>query len=1055
MEEQNIVNIRTNNRNMLQLNRQIHRDEINDVRRSVISRYTTEDVLDIIKKLKTKTSITSKELNQLKNALMNEPHNIELVLGLHGAIRGIVGELTGTDIKKQCAAAGCLCNLSMGDSKACFTICRATGTYLVAAVDNMATELAVTCVWTLGNLAASSMKTCDMLISQGALSKVIDIHPNNELQDACLYALKHFVYQLGDKLKLVDSEALDQTWKVNRRERLKQQEQKIWEEFVQEQDVVTNICKDDPYQFIEQLSEEKIKELLDIELEKMKKERLEEEIQAREVSPKKDEQGAPQQNDNHHVVFINESDRENESFHIFDDEKDVSGVSGPEDELLNDSMSPPCTVRERLSPSPGSRYPSPDKDSSTKSSENVTSMIESSIYCAKVKELRTKLAAQLDEMTIVLERQNILNIDPADLPKMMRRSVEFTSRFNRINIYQLQRQLQDIKRNDSQAMPFAKHTQFQTQLVRIVSLHQNALHSLQVFMKSFPQTLCIRESGVALRSLACMMHEVTNVCSALTAPPALVAANRLYNDGLPSANDKLLNAVEDYTIRMTEYLNSTDNTSMSYSRRSKKSRRGRKSIGSCSKSGKSFGDTEGQLSMYSLDTLRHPSTVKASSSKLNSGSRRPLMRDPQAGAPKPKRKIDKDLDVPTLVETVAPCASSHISRDPSPNLKDLTKGKESPRSPKKVAKRLKKEKTPRRSSKSPKRSITKSTGKQSVILDKQLDSKETHEPPKVPMLIQLQETETPKKEVETPKKETEMIKKDTATLTKVNESQRRGMTTPKKETPRKISTPRSDLTVTKKQVTPRKEINRRNTPRLENVTKEEPIPPEKLRTSRTPRTMNMGGGEKELEEEIKDTSKRDEIRDTPRKEGSKGTARKGETRDTPRKEDADRDIRASTVGGCEVMTLLRQLCGGDSPGTRIERISGAKNGQLICMSSGSPRQPSTPQLLKILEETIKKKPPRTTSGVPASEVALAARSLERCRMALCVDENAAERLFSYRTAFMQHMLASPLYANSAVGKPWEVIGKVSERILDELLVMCAKEMELQPIVKEIYRNETS
>ncbi|CAH4028665.1 unnamed protein product [Pieris brassicae] len=615
------------------------------------------------------------------------------------------------------------------------------------------------------------------------------------------------------ELKLVDSVALDQTWKLNRRERLKQQEQKIWEEFVQEQDVVTNICKDDPYQFIEQLSEEKIKELLDIELEKMKKERLEEEIQAREVSPRKDEQGALQQNDNHHVVFINESDRENETFHIFDDEKDVSGVSGPEDELLNDSLSPPCTVRERLSRSPDSRYLSPDKDSS-KSSENVTSMIESSIYCAKVKELRTKLAAQLDEMTLVLERQNILNIDPADLPKMMRRSVEFTSRFSRINIYQLQRQ------------------------------------------------------------------------------------------------------------------------SMSYSRRSKKSRRGRKSIGSCSKSGKSFGDTEAQLSMYSLDTLRHPSTAKASSSKLNSGgtskkrgslsarskgsiektvhvprrkrsprSRRPLMRDPQAGTPKPKRKIDKDLDVPTLVETVAPCASSHISREPSPTLKDLTKGKESPRSPKKVAKRLKKEKSPRRSSKSPKRSITKSTGKQSVILDKQLDCKETPEATKVPMFIQLQETETTKKEVETPKKETEMIKKDTATLTKVNESQRKGNATPKKDTPRKISTPRSDLTVTKKQVTPRKEINRRNTPRLENVTRNEPIPPEKLRTSRTPRTMNMGGGEKELEAEIKDTSKLNEMRDTPRKEGTKGTPRKGENRDThkkeeirdtPRKEDkCDKDRRVS------------------------------------------------------------------------------------------------------------------------------------------------------------------
>ncbi|CAH4028663.1 unnamed protein product [Pieris brassicae] len=110
---------------------------------------------------------------------------------------------------------------------------------------------------------------------------------------------------------------------------------------------------------------------------------------------------------------------------------------------------------------------------------------------------------------------------------------------------------------------------------------------------------------------------------------------------------------------------------------------------------------------------------------------------------------------------------------------------------------------------------------------------------------------------------------------------------------------------------------------------------------------------------------------------------------------------------------------------------------------------------RILEETIQKKAPRTTIGVAASEAAMATRSLERCRMALCVDDKAAERLFSYRTAFLQHMLASPLYANSAVGKPWEVIGKVSERILDELLVTCAKEMELQPLVKEIYRNETS
>ncbi|CAH2210508.1 jg9955, partial [Pararge aegeria aegeria] len=57
----------------------------------------------------------------------------------------------------------------------------------------------------------------------------------------------------------VASEALERTWKTTRRERLKQQEQRIWEEFVNEQDIVHNICKDDPYQFLNQLPQECIK----------------------------------------------------------------------------------------------------------------------------------------------------------------------------------------------------------------------------------------------------------------------------------------------------------------------------------------------------------------------------------------------------------------------------------------------------------------------------------------------------------------------------------------------------------------------------------------------------------------------------------------------------------------------------------------------------------------------------------------------------------------------------------------------------------------------------
>ncbi|XP_038210026.1 uncharacterized protein LOC119830910 [Zerene cesonia] len=329
-------------------------------------------------------------------------------------------------------------------------------------------------------------------------------------------------------LQYVDSEALEHTWKLSRRERVKQQEQKIWEEFVNEQDVVTKICKDDPYQFIDQLSDEKIKELLEIELQKMRKEKEEEVVEVEEPIILTENKEEKEEIDNHHVVFVEEKPREDdEIFRIFNDQKDED-VSGPEDELLNDSLSPPCTVRERHSPC--SRQLSPDKLSSSKSSENVTSMIESSIYCAKVRDLRMKIQAELEDIITTLEQQDIVNLDPADLPKMMKRSVEFASRFNRVHMYQLHRQIQDIKRATAQAPPLARRTYFQAQMVRAVSLHHNALHSVQVFARAVPQTRCVREAGAALRALLRLVRGASDACAAPAPPDPLPAARGLFDD---------------------------------------------------------------------------------------------------------------------------------------------------------------------------------------------------------------------------------------------------------------------------------------------------------------------------------------------------------------------------------------------------------------------------------------------------------------------------------------------------------------------------------------------
>ncbi|XP_073956709.1 uncharacterized protein isoform X2 [Choristoneura fumiferana] len=157
------------------------------------------------------------------------------------------------------------------------------------------------------------------------------------------------------------------------------------------------------------------------------------------------------------------------------------------------------------------------------------------------------------------------------------------------------------------------------------------------------------------------------------------------------------------------------------------------------------------------------------------------------------------------------------------------------------------------------------------------------------------------------------------------------------------------------------------------------------------------------------------------------------------------------VSPCEVSRLLRRLCAGAgaSNGGKNERVSGAKNAQLLCINGGSPRQPSTPQLLRILEETIQKKIPKP-QYTPKPKV----KDIDRYRLTFNVTAKAAESMFQYRTKFVQHMLSSPMYANSAVGKPWEMIGSVSEQIIDEMLVACAKEMQLQDFIEELYKSET-
>ncbi|PZC73884.1 importin subunit alpha-3 [Helicoverpa zea] len=205
MDEEAIENIRETSRNTLVLNRRKHRDEVADVRRSMHSLRTNSDTItQIANKLKTKAPISLPELNTLKNALIDDPINVEVVLHTHGALRGLVREMTGHEANKQCAAVGCVCNLALGDARAGYAVAKAAGPYLIAALDNLTTEYAVTSAWTLGNLAGSGPKACDLLVSQGSIAKLTDllISNNEDTREGVLYALVRFAHQLRDEFRM-------------------------------------------------------------------------------------------------------------------------------------------------------------------------------------------------------------------------------------------------------------------------------------------------------------------------------------------------------------------------------------------------------------------------------------------------------------------------------------------------------------------------------------------------------------------------------------------------------------------------------------------------------------------------------------------------------------------------------------------------------------------------------------------------------------------------------------------------------------------------------------
>ncbi|CAH2048350.1 unnamed protein product, partial [Iphiclides podalirius] len=454
-------------------------------------------------------------------------------------------------------------------------------------------------------------------------------------------------------LQYVEDNELKQAWKSSRRERIKQQEEKIWEEFIQEQDIVHSVCESDPYQFIEQLPDTYLQELLCERLNKKQEndmrddeEQSEFPIDPTDSVPARDH-CADEAEDGHNVL------------HIFHDEVDSEELSGTEGEALDESGGSPCTVREKEEAE--EKPPDPQQVTekvSIRSSENIASVIENSIYCAKVKDLRVKINEELLSIMTSLERLDLSNEDPEDLRKMLKRSAEFCSRFNRIHLYQLQRQVKDAERgcgvSGAAAAGGGRHTQLQAQLLRLTSLHHNVL-----------QALCM------VGGAAGAGRDVTALLRALPAPQR---AQALYADELLATCDKLDEALERHSVMMADVVRRLEEPDKNpYAKPSQARGQKRPSASSNKSPAKTASRADGSLSMYSLDTHRLSLRGKSSSARVNQASGTLKARGSAGRAPKklatPKsqtkspvrRRGRRDAEVPTLVQTVATCASSRTS----------------------------------------------------------------------------------------------------------------------------------------------------------------------------------------------------------------------------------------------------------------------------------------------------------------------------------------------------------------------------------------------------------
>lgn len=156
---------------------------------------TAGEVKTLAEKLKHKSHFTIHDFMLLNQSLLQNEENTIAFFTVTGALHAVVRELTGHNASRQLVAANCCCNLALGNEKACLKLTKAAAPYLITHLDGLNNHLLEVCIWTLGNLAGSHVKSWIILHAQGLLPKLLLLvtSSNSDVVQATLYALTHYI----------------------------------------------------------------------------------------------------------------------------------------------------------------------------------------------------------------------------------------------------------------------------------------------------------------------------------------------------------------------------------------------------------------------------------------------------------------------------------------------------------------------------------------------------------------------------------------------------------------------------------------------------------------------------------------------------------------------------------------------------------------------------------------------------------------------------------------------------------------------------------------------